>query len=102
MGRDPEALAREHGTPLFVYDRARFAENTRRLQAALGRTGRPFRVRFALKANPLPEILEVFRALGAPGTPESVGIDACSPGEVARAIECGWRPDEISYTGTNG
>ena len=24
-GEDAEALAREHGTPLFVYDRARFA-----------------------------------------------------------------------------
>jgi len=100
-GEDAEALAREHGTPLFVYDRARFAENAGRLQAALAGTGLAFRVRFALKANPLPEILEVFRGLGAAGTPESVGIDACSPGEVERAIECGWRPDEISYTGTN-
>jgi len=61
----------------------------------------PFRLRFALKANPLPEVLEVFRELGAPGTPESVGIDACSPGEVLRALECGWEADEISYTGTN-
>ena len=100
-GRDAEGLAREHGTPLFAYDRMRFAENARRLQAALAGTGQPFRVRFALKANPLPEVLEVFRGLGTPGTPESVGIDACSPGEVERALECGWRPDEISYTGTN-
>jgi diaminopimelate decarboxylase len=101
VGRDAEALAREHGTPLFVYDRARFAENARRLQGALAATGLPFRVRFALKANPFPEVLEVFRALGAPGTRESVGIDACSPGEVERAIACGWRPDEVSFTGTN-
>ena len=72
-GRDAEALAREHGTPLFVYDRARFAENARELQGALARTGLPFRVRFALKANPLPEVLEVFRALGAPGDAGSVG-----------------------------
>ena len=100
-GHDAETLAREHGTPLFVYDRLRFAENARRLQAALGRAGIPFRLRFALKANPLPEVLEVFRGLGPPGSPESVGIDACSPGEVERAIECGWRPEEISYTGTN-
>jgi diaminopimelate decarboxylase len=101
VGEDAEALARRHGTPLFVYDRARFAENARRFQAALAGTGLPYRLRFALKANPLPEILEVFRGLGDPGTPESVGIDACSPGEVLRAIECGWRPDEISFTGTN-
>ncbi len=100
-GQDAEALARAHGTPLFVYDRTRFAENARRLQGALARTGLPFRVRFALKANPLPEILQVFRGLGDPGAPDSVGIDACSPGEVERAIECGWRPDEISYTATN-
>jgi len=101
VGHDAEALARDHGTPLLVYDRARFAENARALQGALARTGLPFLVRFALKANPLPEVLEVFRGLGAPGTPESVGIDACSPGEVERAVACGWRPDEISFTGTN-
>ena len=100
-GADVEALAREHGTPLFVYDRTRFAENARRLQSALTVTGRPFILRFALKANPLPEVLEVFRGLGEPGSRDSVGIDACSPGEVDRAIECGWEPAEISYTGTN-
>ncbi len=100
-GLDTEGLAREHGTPLFVYDRTRFAENTRRLQGALAATGLTVRLRFALKANPLPEVLQVFRGLGEPGTAESVGIDACSPGEVERAIECGWRPDEISFTGTN-
>jgi diaminopimelate decarboxylase len=100
-GEDAEALARRHGTPLFVYDRRRYAENARRLQDAAARAGIPFRLRFALKANPLPEVLEVFRGLGSPGSPDAVGIDACSPGEVLRALECGWRADEISYTGTN-
>ena len=100
-GHDAEALAREHGTPLFVYDSARFAENAGRLQAALASSGLPFRLRFAMKANPAPEALAIFRGLGEPGSPESVGIDACSPGEVERAIECGWRADEISFTGTN-
>jgi diaminopimelate decarboxylase len=88
-GRDAETIARQHGTPLFVYDRPRFAENARRIQAAFAPTGLDLRLRFALKANPLPEVLEVFRDLGRPGTAESVGIDACSPGEVVRAIECG-------------
>jgi diaminopimelate decarboxylase len=100
-GRDAERLAREHGTPLFVYDLPRFAENARAIQAAFEPTGLPFRLRFALKANPLPEVLAVFRGLGPPDTRGSVGIDACSPGEVLRAIECGWLPGEISYTGTN-
>ena len=100
-GHDAEELAREHGSPTFAYDLERYAENARSFQAAFARTGLPFRLRFALKANPMPEVLAVFRDLGEPGSVGSVGIDACSPGEVLRAIECGWRPDEISYTGTN-
>jgi diaminopimelate decarboxylase len=92
-GEDAEALARQHGTPLFVYDRFRFAENARRLAAALDGAGLRHRLRFALKAHPDPRVLEVLRGL--------VGIDACSPGEVTRALECGWAPDEISFTGTN-
>jgi diaminopimelate decarboxylase len=100
-GVDAESLARQHGTPLFAYDRARFAENARAMQAAFAPTGLDFRLRFAMKADPFPEVLSVFRGLGEPGSPESVGIDACSPGEVLRALECGWRPDEISFTGTN-
>jgi diaminopimelate decarboxylase len=99
--QDAEGLARRHGTPLFVYDRARFGESARRFQAAFQSAGVPVRLRFALKANPLPEVLEVFRGLGPAGSAESVGIDACSPGEVLRALECGWQPFEISYTGTN-
>jgi diaminopimelate decarboxylase len=99
--RDAEALARQHGTPLFAYDLVRFGENARAIQAAFAPTGLPFRLRFALKANPVPEVLAVFRSLGAPGSVDSVGVDACSPGEVLRALECGWQPDEISYTGTN-
>jgi diaminopimelate decarboxylase len=90
---DAESLARQHGTPLFVYDRTRFVENARRLQGALERAGLRHRVRFALKAHPDPRVLEVLR--------DRVGIDACSPGEVTRAIECGWDPEEISFTGTN-
>jgi diaminopimelate decarboxylase len=31
----------------------------------------------------------------------TVGIDACSPGEVRHALEHGWSPEEISVTGTN-
>jgi len=100
-GADLEALAREHGTPLFVYDLARPVENVRALQAALTRAGIPHVVRFALKASPDPRILAVLRALGEPGTPEGVGIDACSPGEVLHALANGWPAASISHTGTN-
>ncbi len=100
-GADLEALVRERGTPLFVYDLARPVENVRALQGALDRAGVRHVVRFALKANPDPRILSVIRGLGPAGQPGSVGIDACSPGEVLHALANGWDAAEISHTGTN-
>ena len=100
-GRDAEAIAREHGTPLYAHDLVRVAEQARALRAAFDRARLDGRVRLALKAQHEPELLRFVRALGRPGTPESVGMDVCSPGEVEWALEHGWREDEISYTGTN-
>src|SRR5271169_1732620 len=85
-GRDAEALAREHGTPLFAFDLTDIADRVRRVQAALAATGLCSRVRFALKAQREPEVLALLRGLGAPGTSQSVGVDVCSPGEVAWAL----------------
>ena len=68
-GADLEALAREHGAPLFVYDLARPGENVRALQLALDGAGLRHVVRFALKACPDPRILAVLRGLGGPGEP---------------------------------
>ncbi len=100
-GADLDVLLREHGAPLFVYDLARPAENVRALQGALRRAGLRYLTRFALKSCPDPRILAVLRALGEPGTPDGVGIDACSPGEVLHALANGWPPETISFTGTN-
>ena len=100
-GRDAEAIAREHGTPLYVHDRVRVEEQARALQRAMAGAGLRSRVRYALKAQREPAFLGFLRALGAPGTPESVGMDVCSPGELRWALEHGWEPSEISYTGTN-
>ncbi len=94
-GRDAEAVARAHGTPVYVYDLRRIAEQARGLTEAFERVGVPFRLRLALKAQRDPEVLAFVRGLG------SVGIDACSPGEVRHALAHGWEPDEISFTGTN-
>jgi diaminopimelate decarboxylase len=94
-GRDAEALAREHGTPLFVYDLVRMREQARGLEAAFERIGAPFRLRLAMKAQRDPAVMAFVRGLG------SVGIDACSPGEVRHALAHGFGSDEISFTGTN-
>ena len=100
-GRDAESIARERGTPLYAYDLVRVEEQARALQRALRGAGLRHRVRFALKAQREPAFLAFIRALGAPGTSESVGMDVCSPGEVRWALDHGWDASEISYTGTN-
>ena len=94
-GRDAEEVAREHGTPLYVYDSSRVETNFRRLAEALERADIRYRLLFALKANRHPAILSRIRELGY------VGIDACSPNEVSAALEAGWKAEEISYTGTS-
>ena len=100
-GRDAEALARKHGTPLYVFDVTHVAEQARALQHALARAGLTPRVRLALKAQRAPEVLGALGALGEPGSPEAVGIDFCSPGELLHALACGFTAGEVSYTGTN-
>jgi diaminopimelate decarboxylase len=100
-GRDAEALAREHGTPLYVFDVTNVAEQARVLQHALARAGLTPHVRLALKAQHAPQVLRALRGLGEPGSPDAVGVDACSPGEVTHALEHGFTPGEISFTGTN-
>ena len=94
-GEDAERIAREHGTPLYLYDPARVAANAARLTGAFDRARVKHRLHYALKANRHPAYLARLRALG------NVGIDACSPQEVMLALRSGWTPGEISYTGTN-
>ena len=94
-GRDAEELARELGTPTFVYDLPRIEEQARSLVEAFERAGAPFRLRLAVKAQRDPQVLRFVRELGF------VGADVSSPGELEHVLEHGWRPEEISYTGTN-
>lgn len=54
-GRDAEALARGQSTPLFVYDLPRIGDNVGTLQMALAKTGLPFRIRAAVKAQREPQ-----------------------------------------------
>jgi len=100
-GRDAEALAREHGTPLYVFDVTSVAEQARALRDALARAGLRPRVRLALKAQRAPEALAALRSLAAPGSPGAAGVDVCSPGELLHALANGFDAGEISYTGTN-
>jgi diaminopimelate decarboxylase len=95
-GRDAEQVARMNGTPVFAHDLVSARDQANALRDAMAAAGLTFRIRFALKAQRDPDFLRFLRA-EAP----FVGMDVCSPGEVRLALEHGWAPDEISYTGTN-
>jgi diaminopimelate decarboxylase len=95
-GRDAEAIAREHGTPLFVHDLVSAHEQAESLRDAMAGAGLRWKIRLALKAQRDPAFLTFLRR-----EVPFVGLDVCSPGEVAWGMEHGWAPDEISYTGTN-
>jgi diaminopimelate decarboxylase len=95
-GRDAEEIARTCGTPVYVHDLVRVEEQAVALRDALAQAGLRGVVRLALKAQREPSLLAFLRER-APW----VGMDVCSPGEVRWAMDNGWGPAEISYTGTN-
>ncbi len=95
-GRDAAEVARAHGTPIYVHDLARIAEQAIALRDALANAGLRGLVRLALKAQRGSELLRFIRDHAS-----FVGVDVCSPGEIGWALDHGWPVKEISYTGTN-
>jgi diaminopimelate decarboxylase len=78
------------GTPCYVYD----ADLIRAAYAALDEAfdGYPHAIHYALKANSVLAVVRLLHALGSHG-------DANSLGEVEVALRCGFRPDQIVFTG---
>ena len=85
-----DAIAREHGTPLYVYS----AESIRRAYRALDEAfdGHPHRIHYALKAN---SSLAIVRLLADAGS----AVDANSIGEIELALRAGFQPSDIVFTG---
>ncbi len=78
-----ERIAREVGTPTYVYSAATIRDRYERLDAALAPV--PHRIHYTLKANSSRGILRVLRELGA-------GVDVVSGGELFRALRAGFAP----------
>lgn len=93
-GRDVAALAETVEGPLHLYSAARISANLERVHQALGRTGRPSRVYYAMKANRFEPVLRHLARAGR------CGVDICSPDELDRALACGFAAKDISFTGT--
>ncbi len=83
-------IAREAGTPVYVYSRALIEENFRRFDAALAPA--PHLICYAMKANGNLSILKALAALGA-------GVDVVSGGELRAAMEAGVPADRIVFSG---
>jgi len=89
-GLPVDALAREHGTPLFVY-------STQWMLDALaayrrGFAGRDALVCYAIKANSSLGVLRVFAQAGC-------GFDIVSGGELVRVLAAGAEPAKVIFSG---
>ena len=89
-----EEIAKEFGTPIFVYSENRIIENFRRFLSAFKKYYKNVEIRYAMKANPNPYILKILKEQGS-------GIDAVSINEIKLAKIVGFSNDKIIYTGVN-
>ncbi|MBQ5750043.1 MAG: diaminopimelate decarboxylase [Bacteroidaceae bacterium] len=76
-------------TPFYYYDMALLR---RTLAEVCAHAPQGSIVHYALKANSNPALLRVIAAAG-------LGADCVSGGEIALAVECGFAPDKIVYSG---
>ncbi|MFA7441217.1 MAG: pyridoxal-dependent decarboxylase, exosortase A system-associated [Sphingomonadaceae bacterium] len=89
-GRTAESWVEEAGdTPLFLYDAGLVAARVAEFRAAMPAE---IALHYAVKANPLPELLQAM-------APLVDGFDVASAGEMQRALDAGMAADRISFAG---
>lgn len=85
------AIAREVGTPVYVYSRATLSRHARVFREALSALP-AVHIAFAVKSNPN---LAVLRLLAS----EGYGADVVSEGEMNRALAAGMKAEDIVFSG---
>jgi diaminopimelate decarboxylase len=83
-------LAKEHGTPLFVYSKASMLAALSAYQR--GFSGRNAQICYAMKANPSLGVLQVFAQAGC-------GFDIVSGGELQRVLAAGGEASKVIFSG---
>lgn len=83
-------LARQYGTPLFVYSQNAILHALNAYQRGLA--GRNARICYAVKANSSLAILQLLAQAGC-------GFDTVSGGEIQRALRAGAQPGTILFSG---
>ena len=84
-----EALSREFGTPLYVYDASKIATQIQSLKGAF--SGMDVKIKYAAKALTNISILKFMKKNG-------IGVDVVSIQEVQIALKAGFLPSEIMFT----
>ena len=87
-------LAREYGTPLFVFSESRIRHNIARLKRAGDAIDCPLKVCYAAKAMSTMGILKAVKDAGC-------DIEVNSGGELWKALEIGFTGDQIIFNGTS-
>ena len=85
-----ETIAKDHGTPAYVYSAASFTQQYQAYSQALG--DNPGIICYAVKANSNIAVLNLLARLGA-------GFDIVSEGELARVLKAGGDPNKIVFSG---
>ena len=87
-------LAKEFGTPLYVYSKKSLTEAYQAYDRACvdAKGERRARVHYAMKANSNLAVIDCFKNLGA-------GFDLVSGGELARALTIGAEPSSLVFAG---
>ncbi len=93
-GVDAVELAREHGTPLFVYSEPRIRHNIDRLKKVQGVIGCPLKLCYAAKAMSTMGILRAVKDSGC-------DIEVNSGGELWKALKAGFTGDQINFNGNS-
>ncbi|WP_299810441.1 diaminopimelate decarboxylase [uncultured Shewanella sp.] len=83
-------LAKQHGTPLYIYSRATLERHWRAFDNAVSE--HPHLICYAVKANSNIAVLNVLARLGS-------GFDIVSGGELSRVIEAGGDPAKVVFSG---
>lgn len=86
----PLERLRRASTPLYYYDMELLGQTLDMIRTSAGRFG--YHVHYALKANANPAILRMISEAG-------LGADTVSGGEIAAALEAGFKASDIVFAG---
>ena len=88
------SLAKEYGTPLYIYDASRIRENVNIIKNSLEKYFDKFHICYAIKSNSNPHLIKIML-----DTFPEMGGDCSSPGEIYAAELSGIELSNCIYTG---